>query len=440
MLNFALALRGMGLASWLSMFPAEPDRAEVQLLHDEDEPTLIFRRPPASLAGMAMPVGAAAPVDATLVEAAPVEAAPVRRSMSRLIALSAGAGLGFAAVLGALVSLQLGAAGFDLRGGSAIQPAAAAAAVLRSTGAAARVEARAKAAAPVQAQAETAAPLIDLDDRADATLDRSAVIPIPDGIITIPSSFSSADGAYDLVVHFHGINDVVQTGFERAGLNAVVMIINMGISSAAYETRFSIRSYLPVLLAKAQTALEARGLRDARLRRVALSAFSAGYGAVRGLLNQPGFTDKVDAVLLLDGIHTGYMPIDHSLDMERLKPFGRFAELAAAGKKLMSITHSEIIPVGDYAGTHESTDALLKLTGAQRSPSAGADAQAVYDLTGTSGEAKPRFAPLSEAHRGAFHVRGYPGTQKPDHVRHLTRMAETAVPDLVRHWSETPAR
>ncbi|KYF98688.1 hypothetical protein BE20_34155 [Sorangium cellulosum] len=384
---------------------------------------------------MAMPVGAAAPVDAT-----PVEAAPVRRSMSRLIALSAGAGLGFAAVLGALVSLQLGAAGFDLRGGSAIQPAAAAAAVLRSTGAAARVEARAKAAAPVQAQAEAAAPLIDLDDRADATLDRSAVIPIPDGIITIPSSFSSADGAYDLVVHFHGINDVVQTGFERAGLNAVVMIINMGISSAAYETRFSIRSYLPVLLAKAQTALEARGLRDARLRRVALSAFSAGYGAVRGLLNQPGFTDKVDAVLLLDGIHTGYMPIDHSLDMERLKPFGRFAELAAAGKKLMSITHSEIIPVGDYAGTHESTDALLKLTGAQRSPSAGADAQAVYDLTGTSGEAKPRFAPLSEAHRGAFHVRGYPGTQKPDHVRHLTRMAETAVPDLVRHWSETPAR
>ncbi|WP_237245509.1 MULTISPECIES: hypothetical protein [Sorangium] len=418
------------------MFPAEPHRAEAQLLHDEDVPTLIFRRPPASLAGMAMPVESAAPVDATPAEAAPVEAAPVRRSMSRLIALSAGAGLGFAAVLGALVSLQLGAAGVDLRGGSAIQPAAAAA-VLRSTGAAARVEARAKVAAPVQAQA--AAPIIDLDARADATLDRSAVIPIPDGIITIPSSFSSADGAYDLVVHFHGINDVVQAGFERAGLNAVVMIINMGISSAAYETRFSIRSYLPVLLAKAQTAVEARGLRDARLRRVALSAFSAGYGAVRGLLNQPGFADKVDAVLLLDGIHTGYMPIDHSLDMERLKPFGRFAELAAAGKKLMSITHSEITPVGDYAGTHESTDALLKLTGAQRSPSAGADAQAVYDLTGTSGEAKPRFVPLSEAHRGAFHVRGYPGTQKPDHVRHLTRMAETAVPDLVRHWSETPA-
>ncbi|WP_437900624.1 hypothetical protein [Sorangium sp. So ce124] len=412
------------------MFPAEPPCAEVQLPHDDDEPTLIFRRPPASIGGMAMPFESPAPVMAS----------PTRRSTSRLIALSAGAGLGFAAVVGALVSMQLGAAGFDLRAGSALQPAAAAAAVLRSTGVAARVEAKAETAAPLQATPATAAPALAAADRADATLDRTAVIPIPDGIITIPAGFASADGAYDLVIHFHGVNDVVQAGFDRARLNAVVMIINLGISSGAYETQFSIRSYLPALMAKAQVALEARGLRGARLRRVALSAFSAGYGAVRGLLNQPGFTDKVDAVLLLDGIHTGYMPLDHSLDMERLKPFSRFAELAAEGKKLMSITHSEITPNGDYAGTHESTDALLKLTGAQRTPGPGADEQAIYDLTGEASEAKLRFAPLSEAHRGAFHVRGYPGTQKPDHVRHLTRMAETALPDLVRYWSEPPAQ
>ncbi|WP_437803136.1 hypothetical protein [Sorangium sp. So ce693] len=412
------------------MFPAEPPCAEVQLPHDDDEPTLIFRRPPASIGGMAMPFESPAPVMAS----------PTQRSTSRLIALSAGAGLGFAAVVGALVSMQLGAAGFDLRAGSALQPAAAAAAVLRSTGVAARVEAKAEAAAPLQATPATEAPALAAADRADATLDRTAVIPIPDGIITIPAAFASADGAYDLVIHFHGVNDVVQAGFDRARLNAVVMIINLGISSGAYETQFSIRSYLPALMAKAQVALEARGLRGARLRRVALSAFSAGYGAVRGLLNQPGFTDKVDAVLLLDGIHTGYMPLDHSLDMERLKPFSRFAELAAEGKKLMSITHSEITPNGDYAGTHESTDALLKLTGAQRTRGPGADEQAIYDLTGEASEAKLRFAPLSEAHRGAFHVRGYPGTQKPDHVRHLTRMAETALPDLVRYWSEPPAQ
>ncbi len=148
---------------------------------------------------------------------APVMASPTRRSTSRLIALSAGAGLGFAAVVGALVSMQLGAAGIDLRAGSALQPAAAAAAVLRSTGVAARVEAKAEAAAPLQATPATAAPALAAADRADATLDRSAVIPIPDGIITIPASFASADGAYDLVIHFHGVNDAVQAGWIAPG-------------------------------------------------------------------------------------------------------------------------------------------------------------------------------------------------------------------------------
>ncbi|WP_234023857.1 hypothetical protein [Sorangium cellulosum] len=411
------------------MFPATPPSAEAQLPYDDDnEPTLIFRREPASIPSLS-------PFAMPIAEAAPVMEAPTRRSTRRLIAVGAGVSAGLGLLLSAAVSMQLGAAGLDIPTSSAMQPATAAA--LRAAVTAAPVQAKAEAARPPEAKVEAAAPAAAPEDRADATLDRTRVIPIPDGIIVFPASFSSADGAYDLVIHFHGVNDVVSAGFERAGLNAVVMIINLGISSAAYETRFSIRSYLPALLAKTQAALSARGLRDARLRRVALSAFSAGYGAVRGLLNQPGFADSVDAVLLLDGIHTGYMPLDHSLDMERLKPFTRFAEQAASGKKLLSITHSEIIPVGDYAGTHESTDALLKLAGAQRlSTGGGADPQAIQGVAGVAGAASPpRFVPLSEAHKGTLHVRGYAGTQKPDHVRHLTRMAETAVPDLVRRWS-----
>ncbi|MGK4005070.1 hypothetical protein WMF31_20755 [Sorangium sp. So ce1036] len=415
------------------MSPTESPAAEAHLacdsLDDDNEPTLIFRRPPASLSGLALPIGAPAPV----------VTAPARRSTARLFAVGAGAGL--AAAVGAVFFLRLGGATLDLGAGSTMQPAVAAAAVLRPAVAAA--PARAKAAAPAPAAHENppaAVPAIAPEDRADATLDRSAVIPIHDGIVTIPESFSSADGEYDLVIHFHGINDVVEAGFERAGLNAVVMILNLGISSAAYETRFSIRSYLPALLAKTEAALRARGLRGARLRRIALSAFSAGYGAVRGLLNQASFADRVDAVLLLDGIHTGYMPIDHSLDLERLKPFSRFAQQAASGEKLMSITHSEITPNGDYAGTHESTDALLALAGAERSPIGSADAQALYQVAGPASADRPApFVQLSEAHKGALHVRGYAGTQKPDHVRHLTRMAETAVPDLVRRWSERPA-
>ncbi len=133
------------------------------------------------------------------------------------------------------------------------------------------------------------------------------------------------------------------------------------------------------------------------------------------------------------------MPLDHSLDMERLGPFSRFAELAAEGKKLMSITHSEITrtaitPAPTRAPTHSSSSRARSAPRRGR----GRAGDLRPDRGGERGEAPVRA--LSEAHRGAPHVRGYPGTQKPDHVRHLTRMAETALPDLVRYWSEPPAQ
>lgn len=425
------------------MLPAQPS-AEAQPSCDDDEPTLIFKRPPASFAGMAIPVGSP-PVSVPKV-------AP-RRTMGRKLLL--GVGLASALSLGGLACLGLGADALHLDGtaldlrGTALDLRSAA----LELGAAALDVGASPAARPARAAAslgsqvasllprvkvEPAAPAIAPEDRADATLDRLAIMLIPDGIITLPSSFSSPDGAYDLVVHFHGVNDVVKAGFERAGLNAAIMIVNLGISSAAYESKFSARSYLPALLARAQASLEARGLRGARLRRLALSAFSAGYGAVRALLNQPAVADQVDAVLLLDGIHTGYL-YDRSLDLTRLAPFTRLAEQAASGEKLFSITHSEIVPIGDYASTHESSDALLSITGAQRTP--GAPPPPVAGPASAATEApRPAPVPLSEAHKGAFHVRGYAGTQKPDHVMHLARMGDTAVPDLVRRWSDPAQR
>jgi hypothetical protein len=299
--------------------------------------------------------------------------------------------------------------------------------------AAATLAAQHAAEAPPQAME---APAIAPADRADATLDRESLNPIKGGFVAIPASFASADGAYALVIHFHGLNKVVEESFEHAGLNAVVATINLGTGSGAYSSQLSNRWALPAILQQTQATLQKRGLRGAMLRRLALSAFSAGYGALRGILEQPALADHVDAVLLLDGIHAGYLPNDHSLDLARLMPFARFAEKAASGKKLFSITHSEIIPNADYASTHESTDALLALLHIERGPAG--EAPAVPALPSIANVAKLiPLVPLSEAHQGAFHVRGYAGTQKADHVMHLAQMGETAVPDLVRYWSET---
>lgn len=44
--------------------------------------------------------------------------------------------------------------------------------------------------------------------------------------------------------------------------------------------------------------------------------------------------------------------------------------------------------------------------------------------------------PLSEAHGGELHVRGYAGNGPITHMLHLVQMSTTALPDLVRYWGK----
>jgi hypothetical protein len=254
----------------------------------------------------------------------------------------------------------------------------------------------------------------------------------------IPATFSSEDGAYDLVVHFHGEASLVAESLAYAGLNGVVAVVNLGVGSAAYEEQFAMPWALPQILEQTQAALEKRGLRGAKLRRVALSAFSAGCAAVRRILEQPAIADRVDAALLLDGLHIGYSPRDHSLDIERLASVERFARQASLGRKLLSITHSEVVPSGDYASTQETTDKLLERLGVRRA--ASREATELPELASLRGRPLQRLAPRSRADAGDLHVRGYAGDQKDDHLMHLLQMSVIAIPDLVRYWSRGAAQ
>lgn len=402
---------------------------------DDDEPTRVMQYPPPSLGGLAVSIRPPAFDQGSYQEYAPSAASGAQPRRSRTLPLTLAAGL----VLGlcALVFTQFVSSTHLVK-----ESRAQAVSLPSQVVAAAMVAPEPPAAEPAPAAAEpapaAAEPAPAVEDRADAGLDRASLNPINGGLVTFPSTFASMDGAYDLVIHFHGHQQIVSESFEHAGLNAVVATINLGLGSAAYNNHFSYRPSLGAILDKVQAAVEKRGLRGARLRRIALSAFSAGYGAVRGVLSHPTLVARVDAVLLLDGIHTGYLPRDGSLDIERLMPFERFAEQAVSGKKLFSITHSEISPNGEYASTHECTDAVLALLGIERGP--GGEAPAIPALPSLENVARLiPLAPLSEAHRGEFHVRGYAGTQKPDHIMHLAQMSETVVPDLVRFWSESPA-
>src|SRR5207237_4329189 len=108
-----------------------------------------------------------------------------------------------------------------------------------------------------------------------------------------------------------------------------------------------------------------------RINRIFVSAFSAGYGGVRALLSDDSIANSLDAVMLLDGLHTSYIPDrkviaeGSALDTTKLVPFLRYARRAVEGKARLLITHSEIFP-GTFASTTETTDWLIAELGLAR--------------------------------------------------------------------------
>lgn len=278
-------------------------------------------------------------------------------------------------------------------------------------------------------------PAMVLSGSADARLDREGRSPCAGGLLFVLPEFTSDDGAFDLVVHFHGNVDLVEESYAKSKLDAVLVIMNFGIGSGAYESRYTNNAAFPDVLEKATQTMQKRGLRNAHVRRVALSAWSAGYGAVVRTIDQPQFDDKIDAVVLLDGIHAGYLADGQTIDPLRLEPFVRFAKLAADGKKLMTITHSNIVPL-EYAGTRATTDAVLKAVGVTREDGGTTPPMPVLQAAvGVVAKAKLKpLEPVSHAEKNGLIVRGYSGETPEDHISHLLQMSETALPDLVKRW------
>jgi hypothetical protein len=134
---------------------------------------------------------------------------------------------------------------------------------------------------------------------------------------------------------------------------------------------------------------------------------------VRQILRRPEYFALVNNVLLLDGMHTSYVPEGKpladggALDPSGLDAFVKFAREAVAGTKSFVFTHSEIFP-GTYASTTECADYLLAQLNLQRRALLRAGPMGMQQL--------------SAADAGRFHLRGYAGNSAPDHVDHLQAM------------------
>ena len=205
----------------------------------------------------------------------------------------------------------------------------------------------------------------------------------------------------ELLIHFHGLPEVCEYAIE--GRDSIVLATVWGGSGGgSYERVFQENDQIRELIKRCEAE---SGL---IFSKITLSGWSAGYGAIRAIIRK--HPELINRVILLDGIHTGYLPDRQvlyeggKLDSALLTPFGEFAQLAMAGEKEFLVTHTSIFP-GTFASTTECTDYLLRISGLERKPELKAWPLGLQQV-GSAGS-------------GRFRVLSFAGNTAPDHVDHL---------------------
>ncbi len=248
---------------------------------------------------------------------------------------------------------------------------------------------------------------------------------VPLGWVFIPKKGGhTGDMGFDVLVHFHGFQ-AVRKSIVGLPTGVVLAGFELGTSSGAYADKVSPLLFESIR-ASITTALRAQTKDDrAHIRHLALTAWSAGYAAVNRILR--GGDQGIDAVVLLDGLHTGYLnPTPEEpqpLDVASLEPILAFAERAAAGEKIFFFTHSEV-GTNTYASTTKTANLLLSRL--KLAPTPGPPTKDPYGLT-------------SFVQQKGLYVRGYGGANEAAHCDQVRFMRDAVHEVLEPAWGTPPA-
>jgi hypothetical protein len=219
-----------------------------------------------------------------------------------------------------------------------------------------------------------------------------------------------ASGGFDLVMHFHG-DELARRELIESGEKFVLYSLTLGPEEDYAPLFAGSKLYFHLVRGIEQAVGQAHGV-TAHARRVALTAWSAGFMAVLSTLAQPEAKD-VDAVVLIDGLHGPRGALG--------RPFGTlvdYARRAADGQRFLLVTHSSIDPP-NFSSTTESSHYLISALGGRPQPVRRADRLGL--------ELVEYFT------RGDFHVRGYAGNDKADHCAQVALLRD-AFSALGKRW------
>ena len=252
-------------------------------------------------------------------------------------------------------------------------------------------------------------------------------IRIPEEALYHDEHFLDNIPRFDVVVHFLG-KDLMEREHLKSGAlkNTVMVGVDFGGFSGPYEKAFSEHPQLFEEILKAvQKRVSRHFQRQAAIENLAVTAWSGGYGAEAAILRdlpESTYRDKLKAVVMIDGIHTGYTRNGSGsligLNPAAMEPFLRFAQTASADGKFMGIVHSSIVAVSNhaYCSSTDSANWLTWKTGGkpQNVPVLESDP---YGL-----ERYQEYHSQESKIPQGFHVWGFKGQKEADHVASMGAM------------------
>jgi hypothetical protein len=228
-----------------------------------------------------------------------------------------------------------------------------------------------------------------------------------------------ANGDVVLTVHFHGADWFTIQEHTARGLKGPLLNFNLGSGSEVYRQAFDNERRFADILRAVEKELAKRGGREVRISAVDISSFSAGYAAVRELLQVPEYFGLIRRVVLLDSLYSRYKMgprnrVIREPAYEHIEPWVPFAQAAIKGQKTFLITYSDV-PTPSYANSADTATALVRAVGVPIQPVAPNSSPASTD---------PDYPLTRRADLGRFHAWGYAGKDQKAHLTHARHLSE----------------
>lgn len=131
------------------------------------------------------------------------------------------------------------------------------------------------------------------------------------GTLFIPER-SAKTSSLRLFFFFHGSNTWLPEVAAASEPKMAVVTVQAGEGSSRYARLFTDPARFPKLIAEAESKS------GVKFSEIDLGGWSAGCGAERAILQDPGSYSRVSRVLCIDGIHTGYFQLTTLLEATAL--------------------------------------------------------------------------------------------------------------------------